>query len=88
MTIMPATRADVFSNARVKLYPCSQVLQVANEPIFRTAGWEGRKREYDVPPKGKGKDPLRAAAVSRTRARAAVRDIALCNHFTHFFIYG
>lgn len=87
MAIMPATRADVFSNARVKLYPNTQVLQVANEPIFRAAGWEARKREYDVPAKGHGKDPLRAAAVSRARARAAVRDIALCNRFTHFFTW-
>ena len=84
MAIMSATRADVFSNARVKLYPSTQVLQVANESIFRAAGWEARTREYDVPPKGQGKDPLRAMAVSRARARAAARDIALCNHFTHF----
>ena len=87
MAIMSATRADVFSNARVKLYPSTQVLQVANESIFRAAGWEARTREYDVPPKGKGKDPLRAMAVSRARARAAVRDIALCNHFTHFLTW-
>lgn len=87
MAIMPATRVDVFSNARVKLYPGTQVLQIANEPIFRAAGWEARKREYDVPPKGNGRDPLRAMAVSRARARAAVRDIALCNRFTHFFTW-
>lgn len=37
---MPATRADAFSNARVKIYPGTQVLQVANESIFRAAGWE------------------------------------------------
>lgn len=37
---MPATRADAFSNARVKLYPGTQVLRVANESIFRAAGWE------------------------------------------------
>lgn len=87
MPLLSATRADVFSNARVKQYPHSQVLQVANEPIFRAAGWEARKREYDVPAKGHGKDPLRAAAVSRARARAAVRDIALCNRFTHFLTW-
>ncbi len=57
MAIMSATRADVFSNARVKLYPSTQVLQVANESIFRAAGWEARTREYDVPPKGQGKTP-------------------------------
>ena len=57
MAIMSATRADVFSNARVKLYPSTQVLQVANESIFRAAGWEARTREYDVPPKGRERPP-------------------------------
>ena len=37
---MPATRADAFSKARVKIYPGTQVLRVANESIFRAAGWE------------------------------------------------
>lgn len=87
MAIFSATSPDVFSNARVKLYPGTQVLQVANEPIFRAAGWEARTRPYTVPPKGQGKDHLRAMAVSRARARAAVRDIALCNHFTHFLTW-
>lgn len=87
MTTLSATQADVFSNARVKLYPNTEVLQVANDFIFRAAGWEPRKRAYDVPPKGQGKDPLRAMSVSRARARAAVRDIALCNRFTHFFTW-
>lgn len=87
MTTLSATQADVFSNARVKLYPNTEILQVANDFIFRAAGWEPRKRAYDVPPKGQGKDPLRAMSVSRARARAAVRDIALCNRFTHFFTW-
>ena len=39
-TVISATRADAFSNARVKLYPCTQVLRVANESIFRAAGWK------------------------------------------------
>lgn len=87
MASFRASRADVFSNARVKLYPSVEVLQVANAPIFRAPGWEPQKRSYDVPPKGRGKDPDRALTVSRTRARAAVRDISLCNRFEYFFTW-
>ena len=77
VTTLSATQADVFSNARVKLYPNTEVLQVANDFIFRAAGWEPRKRAYDVPPKGQGKDPLRAMSVSCARARAAECQAAL-----------
>ena len=78
-------RTDITSNARVKEYPRSLVLQVANAPIFREAGYEPRRRTYDVPPKGKAKDCERSIYSSRCRAKTAVRDIALCNSFTHFF---
>lgn len=87
MAFMSATLTDVTSNARIKLYPSCDVLQVANSPIFRMSGWEPRKRAYNVPPKGEGKNHERAAEVSRTRARSKVRDIALCNPFTHFFTW-
>ena len=87
MAFMSATLTDVTSNARIKLYPSCDVLQVANSPIFRMSGWEPRKRAYNVPPKGEGKNPERAAEVSRTRARSKVRDIALCNPFTYFFTW-
>lgn len=82
-----AVQSDVFSNARVKQYPIMAVLQVANAPIFRADGWEARERPYDVPPKGKGENPGRAVEVSRARAKRAVKDIALCNPFTHFFTW-
>lgn len=80
-----ATFTDITSNARIKEYPCSQVLQVANAPIFRDAGYEPRERLYDVPPKGKAKDPERSLESSRQRAKASIRDIALCNQFGYFF---
>jgi len=79
--------ADVLSNARVKKYPTSDVLQIANVPIFRRPGFEERERPYAVPAKGGARDPERALAVSRARAKAAVRDIAMCNQFTHFFTW-
>lgn len=62
-----ARSPEVFSNARVKIYPyAAPVFQAANAPIFRAAGWE-QERAYDVPPKGEGTDPERAAECSRAR---------------------
>lgn len=87
MSAFRASQSDVFSNARMKIYPSAEVLQVANAPIFRAPGWEPKCRDYYVPPKGQGKDPQRAMEVSRARARAAVRDIARCNRFDYFFTW-
>lgn len=87
MLFLPASAADISSNARVKLYPRQQVLQVSNAPIFRERGWEPRKRQYAVPSKGCAADPERSKESSIARARAAVRDIALCNCFDHFFTW-
>ena len=84
---MGARISDISSNARVKDYPSLTVLQVANAAIFRQPGYEPRKRLYDVPPKGGAEDPERSQACSRARARAAVRDIALCNRFAYFFTW-
>ncbi len=86
MRVTGARLPDISSNARIKQYPSSLVLQVANAPIFREAGWEC-KRLYDVPSKGNAKDPERSAASARARAKAAIRDIALCNRFTHFLTW-
>lgn len=87
MLPMAASLAEITSNARIKDYPGLSVLQVANAPVFRAPGYEPRKREYEVPPKGKAVDPERAKESSRARARAAVRDIALCNNFPYFFTW-
>lgn len=87
MLPMSATLFDISSNARIKEYPCLDVLQVANQAIFRHPGYEPRTRGYDVPPKGEAENPERSKDSSRARARAAVRDIALCNHFDYFFTW-
>lgn len=82
--------ADTKTNARIKLYLHKAILQVSNDNIFPTADWENRKggkgRAYDVPAKGQASDPERSAEESRRRARSKVRDIALCNQFTHMHI--
>lgn len=85
--MLQATESAISSNARMKSYPVCSVLQVANAPIFRESGWEPMQRLYDVPSKGKAKNAARSLEVSRARARRAVRDIALCNLFTHFFTW-
>lgn len=77
--------AEISTNARLKVYPSLTVLQVANDTIFRESGWEEAKRSFSVPKKGEGKNPERSLLSSMHRAKAAVRDIALCNHFEYFF---
>ena len=87
MLPMTARLSEITSNARLKEYPEITVLQVANYPVFRKPGYEPRQRGYDVPSKGDATDPERSKESSRARARAAVRDIALCNRFTFFFTW-
>lgn len=89
IVILPlsAPLVDISSNARIKEYPSALVLQVANAPIFRQAGYEARTRTYAVPPKGEAEDPERSLSSSRSRAKAAIRDIALCNRFEYFFTW-
>ena len=83
-----ASACDISSNARVLEYPYADaMLQVCNTPIFRAAGWECRQRPYTVPPKGQAADPERAAVSSRCRAKREVRDIAMCNRFSHFLTW-
>lgn len=60
-------------------------MQVASRDIFPMGAPE--PRPYSVPPKGKAKDPERAQAESKRRATAKVRDIALCNEFSHMFTW-
>ena len=87
MLPMSARLSEITSNARLKEYPVITVLQVANYPVFRKPGYEPRQRGYDVPSKGEATDPERSKESSRARARAAVRDIALCNRFSFFFTW-
>lgn len=83
--------ANTHTNARYKLYRSKAVLQVSNDNIFPTADWEDDKglkgRAYDVPSKGKAADPQRASEEARRRAKSKVRDIALCNQFTHMLTW-
>ena len=65
-------------------------MQVSNDKIFPAGAFEkadGRKRLYDVPAKGSAADPDRSREESKRRAKSKVRDIALCNRFTHMFTW-
>ena len=82
---------DTVTNARIKQYLSKNILQIANDTIFPAGDFElpnsKRKRFYSVSPPGKSKDPERSMEESRRRAKAKVRDIALCNRFTHMFTW-
>lgn len=76
---------DIGHNARIKIYPDgSQDVLVCEAPIFGFDGWEPekarrRRRSTDAGP-GDGTSVARAIR----RAKAQVRDIALCTSFRWF----
>lgn len=77
---------DAFCNTRIKRYPdgSAQIL-VCNKPIFG-GGWAARPK--DTLPKGTGRkvDTIDQSPDARSmrRARAQVRDLALCTPFKYF----
>ena len=86
-----ALQAETVTNARIKRYRSKDVIQVSNDNIFCNGEWESsdgkKKRKYDVPPPGQAADPKRSLEESKRRAKSKVRDIALCNAFTHMFTW-
>ena len=83
--MLSSTFGHITHTGRIKTYPDgSQELMACSKPVFREAGWEARKaaprRERQVVEGDGGGDIQRAVR----RARSQVRDLALCNPFTHF----
>ena len=80
--MLSGTFSQVTFTGRIKHYPDgSRELMACSRPWFRDPGWEAR----DPRPKRRrsreeGGDMARAVR----RARAQVRDLALCNPFSHF----
>lgn len=81
------TLGEITHNMRVKTYPDgSQVVTVADRPIFREPGWEladkweAERRGPNAEREGKAEDLERA----RRRARAAVADLGRANKFELF----
>lgn len=78
---------EITHNTRVKTYPDgSQIVTVADRPIFREPGWELADKWATAAPAsnpgrdGKAEDVERA----RRRARAAVADLGRANAFRYF----
>lgn len=83
-------RSEVLHNTRIKSYPdgASQVL-CCSDTIFHDEGWEPVREEKKNPPRAARKPrnaPEKQGDQSRSmrRARAQVRDIALCTPFRYF----
>lgn len=78
--------SDVFCTARVKYYPGGRAdVLVCDRPIFGGSGWEDArghkaKASRQKHQEGEGGDTARAVR----RARAQVRDLALCTPFRWF----
>jgi hypothetical protein len=80
--MLTGTLNDVTYTGRIKNYPDgSREIMVCTKPIFRYAGWEERGKEKR---KRKAGPPGSANGRSIRRAKAAVRDIALCNEMAYF----
>lgn len=83
------TLPEIMHNCRVKTYPDgSQDVLICRGEVFREAGWE-RSDKWKPEPKNSGLSSDKSANLSRAqrRARAAVKDIALSNEFSHFVTF-
>ena len=93
--MLRATREQVFHTGRIKSYPDgSMEILACSKPIFRAPGWEveetrqnapkGRRRVVQGENTGEGSQAHQDALRAVRRARAKVRDIALCNPMSYF----
>ena len=79
------TLDEISHNARVKIFPDGRrEWLVADRKIFRESGWEEEKQTRVRSPKGECGESLER---SRRRAKAQVRDIALCCRFSYFVTF-
>ncbi len=83
------TLPDILHNCRIKTYPDgTQDVLCARDAIFRETGWEladkWQAEDKRQDERGNASDNL---ARAKRRARAAVKDIALSNEFSHFVTF-
>lgn len=82
--MLTATQSDIYYTGRIKHFPDgSREILVCSRAVFREDGWEDRdppKRSHSPRKSSENANSQRA----QRRARAQIRDIALCNPFTHF----
>lgn len=77
---------DIFCTARIKTYPNdTQQILVCDRAIFGGTGWEQKDGDHQVAeaPRTRREDP-ESLMRSVRRARARVRDMALCTDFKYF----
>lgn len=76
---------DVLCTARIKTYPDgTQQILVCDRAIFGGIGWEEKGNEPQVKAKRAKREDAESLTRSMRRARAKVRDIALCTPFKYF----
>ena len=76
-------RSDVCKNVRIKTYPDgSMELLCASQPIFTPSGWEDHKERKKI--ERSASETCDSGDRARRRARAQLRDLALCTPFRYF----
>ena len=76
---------EISFTARVKYYPDgSRELLVSDRAVFRASGWEAAGWKPKGRPPGRAKADPEGEVRAQRRARARVRDLALCNPFRWF----
>lgn len=79
--------SDIYHTARLKTYPGGRTeVLVCDRPIFGGDGWEEHGKEKRARGRKKDREEAQGHDVARAvrRARAQVRDLALCNPFRWF----
>lgn len=92
--MVSSTLGAISYTARVKTYPDgSQSVLACSAPIFGRGGWEERDRwekrkrkPREPPPEGSAAEPGSADRAAR-RARARLRDLALCSDLSYFVTF-
>lgn len=83
---VPASELEY--NAKIKRFPNgSEEVLICSKAIFREDGWEASDHDVKQKRRKREKDAVSSAAAqarAMRRARAAVRDLALCNDFRYF----
>lgn len=74
-----SNKPTVYTNARYKMYPHSVVKEVATGGLFSSGPRGAEAAAFRGLSARQAKDKERSLESSRQRARARVRDMALCN---------
>ena len=79
----PRKKWEFSHNAKIKTYPDYFLISVCNTDCYVEPGFEARDQNV-YPTAMRSARPERSRCESMRRARAKIKDIALCTPFTHF----